>query len=129
MYKMTYYPWITQHIDPKEISRQIRRFADVLQVELKKAKASTVDIEVLPPLEVPLQIAAIANGACQIALMNPLGYVFARTRNTNIAAIVLAQRIIDGKVGDVYGRLRWPRRSRRRARRRDHRFGRPIRLW
>lgn len=102
MYKLTYYPWITQHVDPQEIARQIRRFADTLQVELKKAKATTVDVEVLPPLEVLLQIAAIAKNACEIALMNPLGYVFARARNCNFAAVALAQRIIDHEVGDVY---------------------------
>ena len=34
--------------------------------------------------------------------MNPLGYVFARARNSQVAAIALAQRIIHGKVGDVY---------------------------
>jgi ABC-type phosphate/phosphonate transport system substrate-binding protein len=70
--------------------------------ELAKAKAAIAKIEVLPPLEVPDQIGAIADGRCQIALMNPLGYVFARARNPQVAAIALAQRIIHGKVGDVY---------------------------
>jgi ABC-type phosphate/phosphonate transport system substrate-binding protein len=95
-YKLTYYPWIAQHKTKEEIARQIRRFADAVEGELK------TEIEVLPPIDVPEQIAAIADGTCQIALMNPLGYVFARARNKDVAAIAVAQRIIRNELGNVY---------------------------
>ncbi len=54
------------------------------------------------PVDVPKQVELIAGGSCEIALMNPLGYVFAHRRNVSVESVALAQRIIDGQVGDTY---------------------------
>lgn len=60
------------------------------------------DIEVLPPLEVPKQIEQVVSKEADIALMNPLGFVFANSLSQEVRAIAVAQRIIDGVVGVVY---------------------------
>ena len=100
--RVSYYPWITQHVDGKELDRQIRRFVIVVQAQLKKILGSGYGLEVLPPLEVPEQIAQLVSGGAEIAFMNPLGFVFARQRDPGIETIGVAQREIDGKVGTTY---------------------------
>jgi len=100
--RLSYYPWITQHISAPELDKQIRRFAGVLEQELATIIAEPTTIEVLPPLDVPDQIKQLVSGDADLALMNPLGYVFARRRDSTIQAIAVAQRIIDGKIGTTY---------------------------
>ena len=99
---MLYYPWITQNIDPGVIDREVRRFAAVLQNAIAAASGASAVVQVLPPLDVPKQVEVIAGGGCEIGLMNPLGYVFAHRRNASVESIALAQRIINGQVGDTY---------------------------
>jgi ABC-type phosphate/phosphonate transport system substrate-binding protein len=102
-YRLSYYPWLTQHVPAEEVHAEIERFAREVEQQL-----TGVTIEVLPPIEVGPQIELLVSGGCEIALMNPLGYVFARRRadgagRTNpIQSIAIALRIIDGKVGDRY---------------------------
>lgn len=97
-YRLSYYPWLTQHVAANEIRRQIERFAREVEGQL-----SNIKIVVLAPLEVDKQINLLVGGGCEIALMNPLGYVFARRRGTGtVESIAIAKRIIDGKVGDEY---------------------------
>jgi len=102
MYKLCYYPWLTQNVPQPEIASQINIFARLIEVELKSLGNSTDQIEVLPPLSVPDQITRIIDGSVDIALMNPLGFVFARQKTGNVEAVAIAKRIIDGKVGIVY---------------------------
>ena len=100
--KLSYYPWLTQNIDATEIRRQIERFAAIVAVELSKILGETASITVQRAIEVPEQISKIVSGEHQIALMNPLGYVFARLRNQVVTPVAVAQRIIDGQVGVTY---------------------------
>lgn len=100
---LTYYPWITQHKTPEEIRHSVEIFAAALQTELKGPKqAGGFTVEVAPPMEVPDQIKSITTGKSHIALMNPLGFVFARKENMAVEASVVALRIIDGHIGDSY---------------------------
>ncbi|HEY9517681.1 MAG TPA: phosphate/phosphite/phosphonate ABC transporter substrate-binding protein [Gemmatimonadales bacterium] len=103
-YRLSYYPWLTQNVPAAEIHREIERFAREVEKQL-----SGITIQVLPTLEVGPQIDLLLAGGCDIALMNPLGYVFARRRaaenrkkDNPIHSIAIALRIIDGKVGDKY---------------------------
>lgn len=100
-YNLSYYPWITQHKTPDEIKQSIEVFSNALQQELQASSESAVNISI-SVLEVPDQINSIVQGQTQIALMNPLGFVYARKQNVDIDASVVALRIIDGKIGDSY---------------------------
>lgn len=100
--KLSYYPWLTQNVDPAEIMRQIKRFASIVGDELGKILGSPATVEVPAALEVPDQINRLVSGEHQIALMNPLGYVFARVRSQAVVPVAVAERIIDGKVGVTY---------------------------
>jgi phosphonate transport system substrate-binding protein len=106
MYRMSYYPWIVQHVELGEIDRQIKIFGSLIKQELERLGAPDPRVEVLPSLEVPEQIKQIATGGAEIALMNPLGFVFARQgtggARSPLEAVAVALRIIDGKVGKVY---------------------------
>lgn len=101
-YLLTYYPWITQHKPPEVIREKIGIFADALQKEIQTLSGSQTTITVEPAMEVPDQITSIVQAKSHIALMNPLGFVYARQQNSNIDAAVVALRIIDGKIGDSY---------------------------
>lgn len=102
MYTLNYYPWLTQNVDAAIIHDQIEHFAGEVANALKELGAASADITVAPPIDVPEQIDQIIAGDAQIALMNPLGFAFARRRVGMIEAIGVAQRIIDGKVGVTY---------------------------
>ena len=95
-YILTYYPWITQHKTPEDIRKNIEIFAGALQEEIR------INISVAAALSVPDQIKSIVRGESHIALMNPLGFAYAREENSQVAAAVVALRIIDGKIGDSY---------------------------
>lgn len=99
-YRMSYYPWITQHRSAAEVHRNVEVFAAAVAREL--GSGSTVSV--LPALEVNKQIDQLLAGESELALMNPLGYVFAlrRLSSTRIASIAIALRTIDGIVGDTY---------------------------
>jgi phosphonate transport system substrate-binding protein len=101
MYRLSYYPWITQHVAPDQIDAQIKMFAGEIQNELAKLRLDP-HVQVLPPVDVPAQIDQLVAGDAEIALMNPLGLVFARQRSEAIEAVAVAQRIIDGQVGTKY---------------------------
>lgn len=102
-YRLSYYPWLTQHVPAAEIHQEIERFAGEIEKQL-----TDVRIRVLPALEVGPQIDQLVAGESELALMNPLGYVFARRRidkagtENPIQSIAIAIRIIDGKPGDTY---------------------------
>lgn len=99
-YRLSYYPWITQHRPLEEVHHYVRQFAAVLATAL----GGNSTVTVVPPLEVDKQIDQLLAGAVDIALMNPLGYVFARRRpsGASIASIAIALRFIDGILGDTY---------------------------
>jgi phosphonate transport system substrate-binding protein len=101
-YILTYYPWITQHKTPEEIRAQVQIFATELQNEINTAGQINCVVQLAPAMEVPDQIQSIVAGTSQIALMNPLGFVYARRRNPEINAAVVALRIIDNRVGNTY---------------------------
>ena len=99
-YRMSYYPWITQHRPAAEVHRNVEAFA----VAVAKELGSDSTVKVLPGLEINKQIDQLLAGESELALMNPLGYVFARRRpgGANVASIAIALRTIDGVVGDTY---------------------------
>ena len=101
-YRLAYYPWITQHVEQSEIRRNISAFADILAAQLTSLFGETTAVQVLDPLEVPSQVDLIVEGKCDIALMNPLGYVFAHQRAPSVEVAAVALRIIDGVVGNTY---------------------------
>lgn len=101
-FPLSYYPWITQHVAPDELRRYVIDFARELGSQLTALSGTDYYIEVQQPVEVPRQIEMIASGLTTIALMNPLGYVFARARQPAVEAIAVALREIDGKVGPTY---------------------------
>src|SRR3954470_9704009 len=101
MLKLVYYPWITQHKSAQEIADNIGIFAR--QIEQQLAAAGQPDtVQVMPPVDVPVQVGQVADGSADIALMNPLGLVFARATNPNAEAVAVAKRKIDGTVGVSY---------------------------
>lgn len=100
--KLSYYPWLTQNVELAEIDRQIKIFASIFATKLSEILNDPVTVTVPRGIEVPEQIARIVAGEHQIALMNPLGYVFARFRNQAVAPVAVAKRIIDGQVGVTY---------------------------
>jgi phosphonate transport system substrate-binding protein len=101
MLKLVYYPWITQNVPAKDIADNIGIYAREIEKQLAAA-GTTETVEVMPPVEVPQQVKQVVDGTADIALMNPLGFVFARSKNANAEAVAVAKRIIDGKVGVSY---------------------------
>jgi phosphonate transport system substrate-binding protein len=101
-YRLTYYPWMTQNIDSVTLDKEIRRFATQIEIILKEKAGEQITIEVLPAKEVPDQIELIVKNGCEIGLMNPLGYVFAHKHNEQVKCIAIAERWIDGNLGDTY---------------------------
>jgi len=93
---LTYYPWITQHVDSAIVRNQIQIFATALQ------EKSNIEIELASVMEVSQQIESIEKGNSHIALMNPLGFIIAHRQNPNVRASVVALRSIDGQIGDSY---------------------------
>lgn len=102
VYRLSYYPWLTQNVPLPEIDRQINIFAALITEQLARSGAADPNVKVLPPLDVPEQIEQIIAGEADIALMNPLGFVFARVKSGDLEAVAVALRIIDGRVGKVY---------------------------
>jgi ABC-type phosphate/phosphonate transport system substrate-binding protein len=100
--KLSYYPWLTQNVDPAEIRKQIERLTAIVASELTTIVGEPASVVVQRPLEVPEQIAKIVSGEHHIALMNPIGYVFARLRSQSVAPVAVAVRLIDGKPGITY---------------------------
>lgn len=100
--KLSYYPWLTQNVDPTEIDRQIKSFANLVGGALSEILGDTATVTVQRPVEVPEQIKGIVSGEHHVALMNPLGYVFARERSKAVTPVAVAIREIDGKDGDTY---------------------------
>lgn len=76
-FKRTYYPWIVQHTDPMILRQAVNSFATLLQHEISAQTSKACFVEVLQPVQVPQQVAMIEKRECDIALMNPLGFVFA----------------------------------------------------
>src|SRR5262245_9656467 len=100
-FQLGYYPWITQHVEPADIRRNVEKFALALQNELQKdLKGAT--IVVTDPVDVGPQIDRIIANERTIELMNPLGYVFGSLKSQALDAVAVAQRIIDGNVGVTY---------------------------
>jgi|GEM_PF-5670411 len=102
MYRLSYYPWITQNVPPDQVAAQVRIFAHEIESQLKKLGQANAEVQVLPAVEVPKQIEQIVTGGAEIALMNPLGFVFARNRTDNVEAVAVAIRIINGAPGKFY---------------------------
>jgi len=100
--KLSYYPWIVQHKSDLEIRSAICLFVNEIQQQWQKSLGSSIRIEVLNPVSVPDQINMIIENECDIALMNPLGFVFARSHQKKVEAIAIALRIINNQVGKTY---------------------------
>jgi len=100
-FKLGYYPWITQHVEPAKIRSAVEQFGAALEQELQKELPKST-VKVTDPVDVAPQIdRIIADSAC-IELMNPLGFVFGQQKSQKLEAVAVAQRIIDGVVGVSY---------------------------
>ncbi|MGA8576049.1 MAG: PhnD/SsuA/transferrin family substrate-binding protein [Candidatus Cybelea sp.] len=84
--RLTYYNGIAQGVTPQQIDDAVKQFAQLV------TQAGGPVIDLLPVVEIPEQIAMIVDGRCDIALMNPLGYVFAQRQNANVVPIAIALR-------------------------------------
>lgn len=102
VYKASYYPWITQNVDAAIIKANINMLLRKTEEELSKMAKDQVTIELLPALEVPQQMKAIINNDCQIAFMNPLGFIYANDQNPNVNACSIVERKINGVWGKTY---------------------------
>lgn len=100
--KLTYYPDITQHRSDGEVREAIVGFSAILSDQLSTISGQPFTIDVLPVVDVRTQTDMIATGACQIALAKPSSYVYAHRRNAQVLPAAVAQRLIDGVVGDTY---------------------------
>jgi ABC-type phosphate/phosphonate transport system substrate-binding protein len=102
--RLSYYPWITQHVSQTELRQQVERFAAVLSLSYANLGGAMYSgVTVLNPLDVYAQVNQIVSGDAELALMNPLGYMFARQRSSfAVKSIVVALRAIDGVIGDTY---------------------------
>jgi phosphonate transport system substrate-binding protein len=101
-YKASFYPWITQNVDAKDIFKNISILLELTSQELSKIVSENVSIELLQPMEVPRQIQSIANNECDIAFMNPLGFIFSNQVNSKVEALSVVERQIDGTWGTTY---------------------------
>ena len=94
--RLTYYNGIAQNVSSQQIDDAVKQFADLV------TQAGGPAIDVLPVVEIPAQIAMIVGGKCDIALMNPLGYVFAQRQNANVVPIAIALRTTTFGTGPTY---------------------------
>lgn len=94
--RLTYYNGIAQGIPPQQIDAAVKQFAG----EIARAGGPAVDVQ--PMVEIPQQIEMIVNGQSDIALMNPLGYVFAQRQNANAIPIAIAIRSTAFGTGPTY---------------------------
>lgn len=102
-YVLSYYPWITQGVDPAGIRSAIQIFGDALQERLVATVGAGTTVTVTMAADIPPQITAVATQRRHIALLNPLGFVFARRQNPVVDVVALAERIgPDGKPGPTY---------------------------
>jgi ABC-type phosphate/phosphonate transport system substrate-binding protein len=101
-YKASYYPWITQNVDIKEIHKNIEQLLRLVEEQFFLITAARISIELLPPMDVPKQMESIIKGESQISFMNPLGFIFANLKNTNVKAISVVERKIDDVWGTTY---------------------------
>jgi ABC-type phosphate/phosphonate transport system substrate-binding protein len=100
--RVSYYPDITQHRTPEEIRGSVEVFAAALQEELHRATGQPHTVPVLPVISVRDQTAMAAEERCEIGLMKPSSYIYARRRNPKVNVGAVALRKIDGKIGDTY---------------------------
>lgn len=94
--RLTYYNGIAQTKTLQQIDAAVKQFAELV------TQAGGPAISVLPVVEIPEQIAMIVSGKCDIALMNPLGYVFAQRQNANVVPIAIALRTTTAGTGPTY---------------------------
>jgi phosphonate transport system substrate-binding protein len=102
-YTLSYYSWITQGIPPEQIQGAIQTFADGLMAELRKDDAGA-SVAVKMYQDVPPQIAALTAEERHIALINPLGLVFATQKSATVRAVAVALRkdAVTGAIGPFY---------------------------
>jgi hypothetical protein len=100
-FRLNYYPWITQHVDPASIRQAIQDLANEFQAALEK-DLPDASVELLDPVDVPEQIDLVSSADRQIGLMNPIGFTFAAAVNRGVEATAVALRITNGKVGPTY---------------------------
>jgi hypothetical protein len=83
LWRLVYYPWITQGPTPQEIADNVGIFARQIEQQLQSTSAADT-VQVLPPIDVPQQIKQVISGSVDIALMNPLGFVCARQADMDV---------------------------------------------
>src|SRR5688500_14137464 len=100
--KLTYYPDITQYQSATDVRDAIVEFARILSEHLTTSHGTRWTIDVLPVVSVAAQTDMLAKGQCEIALIKPSSYIFARWRNPKVRPAAVALRTIRGRLGDTY---------------------------
>lgn len=102
-YKLSFYSWITQGIPTAQIQAAVQSFATALEKELAESDPGvTVNVQAYP--DVPPQIDAVVKEERHIALINPLGLVFANrtSKDVQAAAVALRKDAVTGAIGPFY---------------------------
>jgi phosphonate transport system substrate-binding protein len=100
--RLTYYPDITQAQAAERVRDEVVVFATALADQLSADLGTTVTIEVPGVMEVPAQYDDIVGGHSALALLKPVAYVFAHRRDPRIVPACVANRPIDGVIGNFY---------------------------
>jgi ABC-type phosphate/phosphonate transport system substrate-binding protein len=107
VFRLTYYPWITQTISGPQLAAAINTFKDILLPALDSAFGTQVRLDVLPEMDVSDQIADVSSPPASgidgtIALMNPVGYALAHQATPAVRSIVVIRRKLGTVVGPTY---------------------------
>src|SRR5579863_6706095 len=106
-YALSYYPWITQGISASQIASAVEVFASALERQLAADMGQDVAIRTVLAPDIPPQIDQLVAESRHIALINPLGYVFARARSPKVDVVAVALRPdANGNAGPTY-RAQW----------------------
>ncbi|WP_067897529.1 phosphate/phosphite/phosphonate ABC transporter substrate-binding protein [Nocardia vaccinii] len=100
--RLSYYPDITQYCPADDVRDAVEEFAAALQKELRDATGRDYTVPVLPVASVPDQTRMASDAQCEIALMKPSSYIYARRHNPAVDVGAIALRTIDENLGDTY---------------------------
>lgn len=91
-YVLAYYPWITQGIDAGVVRAAVSSFAAAVEARLSASMGAGTSVVVSMAADIPPLVEQVVTRERTIALLNPLGYVFARRRNASVEVVAVALR-------------------------------------
>jgi phosphonate transport system substrate-binding protein len=94
---LSYYSWITQTGTKAELAQAIAAFRDLLQTEIRAGMGNSVQLDLLPVMEIPDQLRDIkqkpaGDVVCRIGLLNPIGYALAHSQVPDVRAVAVIRR-------------------------------------